>query len=200
MSRIKVQRIDANRWRIPRSGGMEVDGLVYASARMMDEIRRDQSLQQVANVAHLPGIVGASLAMPDIHWGYGFPIGGVAAMDADDGVVSPGGVGYDINCGVRLLRSALDRDDLKGDGIRDVVTEMYRNVPSGVGRGRKDLRLGKGELKKVLRLGARWAVKKGLGEMRDLEVLEEGGCLETADPDAVSDRAYRGAGVCRRAR
>ncbi len=190
MSKIKLQRIDANRWRIPRSGRMEVDGVVYASARMMDEIRRDQSLQQVANVAHLPGIVGASLAMPDIHWGYGFPIGGVAAMDAEDGVVSPGGVGYDINCGVRLLRTALDRDDLGGDDVRSVVTQMFKNVPSGVGRGRRDLRLGKGELKKVLRTGAAWAVKKGLGEKRDLEAIEEGGRLEQADPDAVSDRAY----------
>ncbi len=190
MSRIKVQRIDAHRWRIPRSGRMEVDGVVYASARMMNEIRRDPCLQQVANVAHLPGIVGASLAMPDIHWGYGFPIGGVAAMDADDGVVSPGGVGYDINCGVRLLRSALQRDDLGSDEVRNVVTEMYKNIPTGVGRGRRDLRLGTGELKKVLRTGAAWAVKKGLGEKRDLEAIEEGGRLEQADPDAVSDRAF----------
>jgi tRNA-splicing ligase RtcB len=94
---IKVQQIDQYRWRIPREGGMRVDGVVYADAAMMADIREDQSLQQVANVAHLPGITGASLAMPDIHWGYGFPIGGVAAMDAHDGVVSPGGVGYDIN-------------------------------------------------------------------------------------------------------
>jgi len=93
----KVERVDDVRWRIPRTGGMRVDGLVFASSKMMEEIREDQSLQQVANVAHLPGIVGASIAMPDIHWGYGFPIGGVAAMDAHEGVISPGGVGYDIN-------------------------------------------------------------------------------------------------------
>jgi tRNA-splicing ligase RtcB len=92
-----IERIDDWRWRIPKSGGMRVDGIVYADARMIDDLRQDQSLEQVRNVAHLPGIIGASLAMPDIHWGYGFPIGGVAAMDADDGVVSPGGVGYDIN-------------------------------------------------------------------------------------------------------
>ena len=121
MSTIKVERIDANRWRIPRSGDMQVDGLVYASARMMDEIRRDQSLQQVANVAHLPGIVGASLAMPDIHWGYGFPIGGVAATDPETGVISPGGVGYDINCGVRLLASELELGD-----VRPKVRELVR--------------------------------------------------------------------------
>ena len=94
---MKIQQIDRNRWRIPRHGGMRVDGIVYASARMMQQLARDPSLQQVANVAHLPGIVGSSLAMPDIHWGYGFPIGGVAAMDAKEGVISPGGVGYDIN-------------------------------------------------------------------------------------------------------
>ncbi len=94
---MKIQRVDDWRWRLPREGKMRVDGLVYASAAMVEELRRDQSLEQVANVAHLPGIVGASLAMPDIHWGYGFPIGGVAAMDAEEGVVSPGGVGYDIN-------------------------------------------------------------------------------------------------------
>jgi tRNA-splicing ligase RtcB len=97
MSELQIERVDEVRWRIPRRGDMRVDGLVYASAAMMEEIRADQSLQQVANVAHLPGILGASLAMPDIHWGYGFPIGGVAAMDAQEGVISPGGVGYDIN-------------------------------------------------------------------------------------------------------
>jgi tRNA-splicing ligase RtcB (3'-phosphate/5'-hydroxy nucleic acid ligase) len=96
-SDMELQRIDDYRWRIPKQGGMRVDGIVYADARMIDDIRSDQSLQQVANVAHLPGIVGASLAMPDIHWGYGFPIGGVAATDVRSGVVSPGGVGYDIN-------------------------------------------------------------------------------------------------------
>ena len=94
---MKLQRITPWRWRIPREGGMKVDGIVYASETMVHDLREDQSLQQVANVAHLPGLIGASIAMPDIHWGYGFPIGGVAAMDADDGVVSPGGVGYDIN-------------------------------------------------------------------------------------------------------
>ncbi len=94
---MELQQIDANRWRIPRSGGMRVDGIVYANATMMEEIRGDASLEQVRNVAHLPGIIRASLAMPDIHWGYGFPIGGVAATDADEGVISPGGVGYDIN-------------------------------------------------------------------------------------------------------
>jgi len=195
MTDIKVEKVDDYRWRIPRSGGMKADGLVYASEKMMKEIRADQSLQQVANVAHLPGVVRASMAMPDIHWGYGFPIGGVAAMDAEEGVISPGGVGYDINCGVRLLRSRLEREDLGMEELRRVVKEMFRNVPTGVGRGRRDLRLGKGKMKKVLRDGARWAVKEGFGEEPDLDALEEGGCLADADPDAVTDRAYeRGAG------
>jgi tRNA-splicing ligase RtcB len=109
---MRLEQIDQFRWRLPREGGMRVDGIVYADERLMTDIREDPSLTQVQNVAHLPGIVGASLAMPDIHWGYGFPIGGVAAMDADEGVVSPGGVGYDINCGVRLLRSRLTREQV----------------------------------------------------------------------------------------
>src|SRR5829696_10100536 len=110
---MRIEQIDEFRWRLPRDGGMRVDGIVYADERLMADIREDPSLTQVQNVAQLPGILGGSLAMPDIHWGYGFPIGGVAAMDAEEGVVSPGGVGYDINCGVRLLRSGLHREDLQ---------------------------------------------------------------------------------------
>src|SRR5207249_310364 len=129
-STIKVQRIDDYRWRLPREGQMRVDGLVFASAAMMQTLREDQSLQQVANVAHLPGIVGHSIAMPDIHWGYGFPIGGVAAFDEDTGVISPGGIGYDINCGVRLLGSGLSRADLEGH-MGDLAEGLVRNIPSG---------------------------------------------------------------------
>jgi tRNA-splicing ligase RtcB len=154
----------------------------------MKDISKDQSLQQVRNVAHLPGIVKASIAMPDIHWGYGFPIGGVAAMDADEGVVSPGGVGYDINCGVRLLRSTLQRDDV-APHIESIVAEMYRNVPTGVGSHRTDLRVTGKDLRGVLEKGAAWAVAKGLGRAEDLEALEERGCIAGADPDLVSDRA-----------
>lgn len=190
MGSLKVEKIDDNRWRIPRFGGMRVDGIVYADQRMMHDIRKDKSLEQVANVAHLPGIVRASFAMPDIHWGYGFPIGGVAAMDAEDGVVSPGGVGYDINCGVRLLRTAIRHGDLTPERLRRMVEVMYKNVPTGVGRGRRDLRLGKGKMKKVLEQGAHWAVREGLGEARDLEAIEEGGRLENADPDLITDRAF----------
>ena len=167
---------------------MRVDGIVYADERMMADLRNDESLQQVRNVAHLPGIVGASIAMPDIHWGYGFPIGGVAAMDADAGVVSPGGVGYDINCGVRLLRSSLVRGDI-APHLDAIVTEMYRNVPTGVGAHRKDLRVSGRDLKQVLETGAAWAVSKGLGRAEDLDTVEERGCIAGADPDLVSGRA-----------
>ena len=185
---ISFERIDAYRVRLPRSGGMRVDGIVYADERMMRDIQKDESLQQVRNVAHLPGIVGASIAMPDIHWGYGFPIGGVAAMDAADGVVSPGGVGYDINCGVRLLRSTLSRDEVT-PRLASIVAQMYRNVPTGVGAHRTDLRLSGADVRQVLEKGAAWAVSKGLGRAEDLETVEERGCIAGADPDLVSDRA-----------
>ena len=183
-----IERIDDYRVRLPKTGGMRVDGIVYADERMMQDIQKDESLQQVRNVAHLPGIVGASIAMPDIHWGYGFPIGGVAAMDADEGVVSPGGVGYDINCGVRLLRSTLTREEIAPH--RDaIVAQMYRSVPTGVGAHRTDLKVTGRDLKQVLEKGAAWAVSKGLGRAEDLETIEERGCIAGADPDLVSARA-----------
>ena len=132
-SPIKVQRIDDYRWRIPRTGQMRVDGLVFASASMMRHLREDQSLQQVVNVAHLPGIVGHSIAMPDIHWGYGFPIGGVAAFDEHEGVISPGGIGYDINCGVRLLGSGLSRADLEDRGLERTLWTVVRDFRERTG-------------------------------------------------------------------
>jgi tRNA-splicing ligase RtcB (3'-phosphate/5'-hydroxy nucleic acid ligase) len=185
---VKVQQIDQFRWRIPREGKMRVEGIVYADEAMMHDIRQDKSLEQVANVAHLPGIVGASLAMPDIHWGYGFPIGGVAATDADDGVVSPGGVGYDINCGVRLLASSLTRDEVT-PRLREIVKAMYARVPTGVGASRRDLRLSSADLRRVLQGGAGWAVDRGFGSPDDLEHIEESGVLPGADPALVSPRA-----------
>jgi tRNA-splicing ligase RtcB (3'-phosphate/5'-hydroxy nucleic acid ligase) len=185
---IPLEQLDAHRWRLPKAGGMRVDGIVYADESLMADIRSDESLQQVRNVAHLPGIVGASLAMPDIHWGYGFPIGGVAATRLEDGVVSPGGVGYDINCGVRLLRSGLNRGEI-GPRIKAVVGEMYRAVPTGVGAHRRDLKLTAADLRQVMERGAGWVVERGLGERTDLERIEEGGCLAGADPGLVSERA-----------
>ena len=188
MSDLQIERLDANRWRIPRQGGMRVDGIVYASGEMMAGLRDDASLTQVANVAHLPGIRGASLAMPDIHWGYGFPIGGVAATDAEEGVISPGGVGYDINCGVRLLSSELTLGEVR-PRIRELVATLFANVPTGMGAGRKDLKLTAEDLDGVLGEGARWAVERGLGTAEDLETLEEGGAIEGADPSLVSGTA-----------
>lgn len=187
-----VEQIDEWTWEIPKRGPMRVPGRVYASAELMRDIRRDRSLEQVANVACLPGIVDASLAMPDIHWGYGFPIGGVAATDPDDGgVISPGGVGYDINCGVRVLRTGLDADTVR-PRIDALVDELYRRVPTGVGASDAIGKVSRAEMKKVLTRGARWAVReRGLGTEEDLAHTEEGGCLGGADPDAVSERAVQ---------
>ncbi|MCP5002558.1 MAG: RtcB family protein, partial [Planctomycetes bacterium] len=167
---------------------MRVDGIVYATEAMMKEIQKDESLQQVINVSHLPGITGNSFGMPDIHWGYGFPIGGVAAFDLDDGVVSPGGVGYDINCGVRLLRTDLDRVEIVHK-LDSLVNALFKSIPSGLGSHRKDLKLSHREEKKVLENGAQWAVSEGYGTINDLEHIEENGCIQGADPDLVSERA-----------
>ncbi len=185
---VKLQRIDDCRWRIPREGAMRTGGLVFASDKMIRALQQEQALEQVRNVATLPGIVGPSLAMPDIHWGYGFPIGGVAAFDPDEGVVSPGGVGYDINCGVRLLRSALVAGEVSAH-LPALADVLFRNVPSGVGSHRKDLKLMVHEERRVLEQGARWAVAQGFGRVADLDHIEEGGTIPGADPELVSDRA-----------
>ena len=186
--KVRIERIDAYRWRVPRHGGMRTDGLIFADAALMRDLEGDQALQQVANVAHLPGIVGPAIAMPDIHWGYGFPIGGVAAFDEDEGVVSPGGVGYDINCGVRLLATPLAIGDVR-PRLRELVDGLYRTIPSGVGASRSDLRLERRDLERVLRDGARWVVERGYGSESDLDAIEANGTLPGADPDCVSDRA-----------
>jgi tRNA-splicing ligase RtcB (3'-phosphate/5'-hydroxy nucleic acid ligase) len=184
---IEFERVDDFRYRIPRQGGMRVPGLIYASRALMDDIRHDRSPEQVVNVAHLPGILGHSIAMPDIHWGYGFPIGGVAAFDGEEGVLSPGGVGYDINCGVRLLSSRIERRELDGR-LPDLATALHRAIPSGVG-SKSHRRLTAQELDRVLVRGARWAVAEGYGRADDLARAEEGACIEGAEPDEVSDRA-----------
>jgi tRNA-splicing ligase RtcB (3'-phosphate/5'-hydroxy nucleic acid ligase) len=186
---VPVEQIDACRWRIPRHGRMNTEGLVFASAAMMEVLKKEQALEQVCNVATLPGIVGPSIAMPDIHWGYGFPIGGVAAFDPDQGgVVSPGGVGYDINCGVRLLRTALDAEEVR-PRLKELADALFRNVPSGVGAQRRDLKLSTAELRKVLVKGAAWAVENGHGTANDLLHIEEHGALPGADPELLSERA-----------
>lgn len=162
--------------------------MLFLDENLLEHVKNDKSIAQVANVAWLPGIVGRSLAMPDMHQGYGFPIGGVAAFDPDQGVVSPGGVGYDINCGVRLLRSSLVKDEIKND-IVNLVNSLFANVPSGVGSKQPSMRLQKRDLKRVLESGAQWVVKKGFGSKDDLLHIEENGCLDWADPDLVSERA-----------
>jgi len=181
--------LDEYRFRIPRDErrGMRTDVIIYASKELIDQIRNDQSLEQAMNVATLPGIVGYSLAMPDIHQGYGFPIGGVAATDIQSGVVSPGGVGFDINCGVRLVRTNLTQDEVR-PRLREVVNQLFRDIPCGTG-SEGPIRLSNAQLDQVLVEGARWAVRQGYGVERDAEFAEEGGCLPGADPDKVSAKA-----------
>jgi tRNA-splicing ligase RtcB len=190
---MKLRQLDDQRWEIAREGGMRVPGIVYASRAMMQNLRDEPALGQVANVAHLPGIVRASLAMPDIHWGYGFPIGGVAAVDEREGVVSPGGVGYDINCGVRLMTTKLVVDELR-PRLRQLAEQLQRDIPAGVGSSRAIGALDAAETKRVLQNGAAWAVERGFGTPADLERTEEGGRLEWADPDRVSETALRRGG------
>jgi tRNA-splicing ligase RtcB len=188
----KLERLDDCRWRIPKTGAMRTEGLIFASTTQIRELENDEALRQVANVACLPGIVGPSIAMPDIHWGYGFPIGGVAAFDADPraprGVVSPGGVGYDINCGVRLLEVPLSVADVR-PRLRELVDELFRTIPSGVGSARSDLKLTDRELDRIFLDGAGRAVELGFGAAADLESIEAGGCLPGAEPKRVSARA-----------
>ena len=182
-----LKQLDKYRWELPQTGAMRVPGLVYSSASMMEAGKQKEPLQQVANVATLPGIVKASLAMPDMHWGYGFPIGGVAAFDWESGVISPGGVGYDINCGVRLATTSLIETDVRPK-LEGLVNALYRNIPAGVG-STGSIKLTKKDEKKVLKEGSRWAVQQGFGEDSDIEHTEDNGCMENADPDAVSERA-----------
>ncbi|MCZ7527012.1 MAG: RtcB family protein [Acidimicrobiia bacterium] len=183
------------RWRIDRRGAMRVPAVVFASRRLLPDVMSDRSLEQAANVATLPGIVEASYAMPDVHWGYGFPIGGVAATDVEaGGVVSPGGVGFDISCGVRLLASDLDRGAVQPDLSR-LMDTLAARIPTGLGRGAVWHVAGRRELERVLLDGARYAVGQGFGVARDLEHCEDGGWVADADPVRVSERAMeRGLG------
>ena len=187
----KIEKIDNYRWKIPTSykPGMKVPGVIYASEHLLPEILKDKAPEQVANVAFLPGIVKYSLAMPDIHWGYGFCIGGVAATDPkESGVISPGGVGFDINCGVRLIRSDLTIQDLKSQ-LQSLINGLFNSIPCGVGSS-GDIRVSDKEEEEIFLKGAGWAVKKGYGVKEDLEFTEDKGCMQGADPNKVSDRAY----------
>ena len=177
-------------WEIPRQGAMLVPGRIYINASMLEDLRDDPALTQVANVACLPGIVSYSLAMPDVHWGYGFPIGGVAAMDARSGVISPGGVGYDINCGVRLARTNLRYEDIKPKVDR-LADALFSAIPAGVGSEGAIPSLGMEELRHLVREGAQWALHNGYASQEDLDHTEEGGRLQMAQPEKVSERAYQ---------
>ncbi len=184
-----LRRIDDTRLEVPRgyTSGMRVRGIIYVDEEL-EGFLEEGAVRQVANVATLPGIVKTSLAMPDIHTGYGFAIGGVAAFDLDEGIVSPGGVGYDINCGVRLLRSNLSRPEVL-PRMKDLVVTIYNEVPSGVGSKGK-LRLTREDQARLLEKGALWAVEQGFGTPEDLDRTESGGVMEGADPSLVSDKAF----------
>ena len=185
---MKIERIDKYIWRIPKDGNMKVDAIVFADSKTVKDQQFIEAIKQIVNVATLPGILKEAYAMPDIHWGYGFPIGGVAGFDAKKGVISPGGVGFDINCGVRLMIADLTEEEVK-PRLRDLVEEIYNTVPVGVG-ARSNIKLGKKGLKRVLTKGARWAVEAGLGFQEDLEKIEDYGTLQPADPENVSTKAF----------
>ena len=186
---VELKQLRENLWEIPASGEMKVPGRIYISKKMIQaNLHEDEALKQVMNVAHLPGIQSYSLAMPDIHWGYGFPIGGIAATDVEDGVISPGGVGYDINCGVRLATTSLDYTFVKSK-IEKLVSNLFNNIPTGVGSSGAIKKLSSQDVEKVLQKGSAWAVENDLGDNSDIEFTEESGTLKNADTGAVSNRA-----------
>ena len=189
ISKKQLHRLDHVRWLVPRGAraGMLTDALIYADEKLLEQILGDLSIEQAMNVAHLPGIVGRSLAMPDIHQGYGFPIGGVAATRLRDGVVSPGGVGFDINCGVRLLASGLEREAVVPH-LRELVNQLFRDIPSGTG-AEGQVSCSYAELDDILVRGAMAVIERGFGQASDAEYCEESGCMRGADPQQVSDRA-----------
>ena len=183
---VNLKKISDVEWEIPKDENMLVPGKIFASEKLIVDMQKDNALNQIKNVSMLPGIIKASIAMPDCHQGYGFPIGGVAAFDLEKGVISPGGVGYDINCSVRLLKTDLSFNDL--DNKKGIIRSLFRAVPSGVGKG-SELKLNKNELDEVLINGAQWAVKKGYGTKNDYIHTEEEGCIKGANPQDVSERA-----------
>jgi tRNA-splicing ligase RtcB len=186
---VHLNRIDDNLWEIPGTGRMNVPGRIYISEEMIrKQLENDEALKQVVNVACLPGIQKYSLAMPDIHWGYGFPIGGVAATDLDEGVISPGGVGYDINCGVRLATTNLELNDIKNK-IPKLIENLFNTIPTGVGSSGAIRKLSAKEMKKILVQGSYWALENGYATTDDILFTEENGKLTDANPDAVSERA-----------
>jgi tRNA-splicing ligase RtcB len=184
---MELRKINDLVWEIPRQGDMKVPALIYASGKLLESVKRDLTLQQAKNVACLPGIQRMSYVMPDAHQGYGFPIGGVAAFDMDAGIISPGGVGYDINCGVRLLRTDFTEKDISAKR-KELLAEIFKEVPAGVGKG-GITKLSRGVLKDVLTKGAEWAIEQGYGTKDDLLMTEEYGRMKDADPSHISERA-----------
>ncbi len=186
---IEIKKISNNIYEIPKTGKMNVPGRIFASEKLIEDIKKDDTIKQISNVAELPGILNASLAMPDAHSGYGFSIGGVAAFDIDKGVISPGGVGFDINCGVRALATDISVEEFSKIK-KKILHDFYRTIPSGVGKGNKqDKKLTKQELDEVLKKGAEWAIEQGMGVKEDLEKCEEKGRIKNANPADVSERA-----------
>jgi tRNA-splicing ligase RtcB len=188
--KVPLEKIDDCMWRIPKHKGMRVPGMVFANQSLLEKMQTDRTLWQCTNVAHLPGIYKYAVTLPDGHEGYGFPIGGVAATDYEEGVISPGGVGYDINCGVRLLTTNLSEKDVRPK-LAQLAGAIFENVPSGLGSHRKDFTLSAGDLDRLVVEGVHWLIKSGLGWAEDAEHCEEGGCMKNADPDKVSTTAKK---------
>ena len=186
---MNLKKISKNVYEIPKQGKMLVPGVVYASEKLIEAIKNDKTLEQVKNVACLPGILNASIALADAHQGYGFSIGGVAAFDLDKGVISPGGVGYDINCGVRMLKTNLKKEDILKNQ-KKIVEEIYKKIPSGLGRG-SGFQISRGDFNKLLEGGVKYLVEKGIGTKEDYLNMEEEGCIKKADADKVSERAIK---------
>jgi len=189
---MELKKISENMWGIPKEGKMNVDVRIFASEKLLEDMKKDDTLKQASNMAKLPGVLNPVIVLSDAHQGYGACIGGVSAMDLENGVISPGQIGYDIDCSVRLLKTNLKEKDLKNK--KEIIHSLFRAVPSGVGRG-SNVNITYKELDEVLKKGAKWAVEKGYGIKEDLEHLEENGCLMPCNPDDVSKRAkQRGIG------
>lgn len=186
---MNLKKISDNEWEIPRDGKMNVPARIFASGEILEKIKEDKTLEQIKNVAMLPGILKYSIAVADAHQGYGFPIGGIAAFDLEKGIISPGGVGYDINCSVRLLKTNLKKEDILKKQ-KEVVEALFRKIPSGLGRG-SGFQIARKELNKLLEQGARYIVDKGYGEKEDYIHTEEEGCIMGADSSKVSENAIK---------
>ena len=184
---MELKKITPYIWEIPKTGTMNVPGRLFSSEKLLELVKHDKSLQQVCNVASLPGIQKYAYAMPDMHQGYGFTIGGVAAFDLEHGIITPGGIGFDINCGVRLLSTNLTEKQVRVK-IQELIEELYKRVPCGIGRS-SELKIDEENLNQVMTLGPKWAVKQGMGTNDDIKHCESNGCLEWANPKCVSQKA-----------